>query len=101
MRITGQTPFTPELHISERLRCNAGGQFFAAPLSDDVIDDGTSNQKYGYSACSLMVLNKYFMGALFYHQESLQSCWVYRLVHPPSLTNLNMLPMIYNLFSTA
>lgn len=73
LRITGQTPFTPELHISERLRCNACGQFFTAPLSDDVIDDGTSNQKYGYSARSLMVLNKYFMGAPFYRQESLQA----------------------------
>jgi len=72
LRITGQTPFTPELHLSERLRCNACGQFFTAPLSDDVIADGDSNQKYGYSARSLMVLNKYFLGAPFYRQESLQ-----------------------------
>ena len=74
LRITGQTPFTPELHISERLRCNACGQFFTAPLAEDVINDGTSSQKYGYSARSLMALNKYFAGAPFYRQESLQSC---------------------------
>ena len=73
LRITGQTPFTPELHISERLRCNACGQFFTAPLAEDVINDGTSSQKYGYSARSLMALNKYFAGAPFYRQESLQS----------------------------
>ena len=73
LRITGQTPFTPELHISERLRCNACGQFFTAPLAENVISDGSSNQKYGYSARSLMVLNKYFMGTPFYRQESLQS----------------------------
>jgi hypothetical protein len=73
LRITGQTPFTPELHISERLRCNACGQFFTAPLSDEVLNDGSSNQKYGFSARSLMVINKYFMGSPFYRQESLQS----------------------------
>lgn len=73
LRISGHTPFTPELHISERLRCNACGQFFTAPLSEDIIEDGDNHQKYGYSARSLMALNKYFMGAPFYRQESLQS----------------------------
>lgn len=73
LRIKGQTPFTPELHLSERLRCNACGQFFTAPLSADVVADGDSDQKYGYSARSLMALNKYFSGAPFYRQESLQA----------------------------
>jgi len=66
LRIKGQTPFTPELHLSERLRCNACGQFFTASLSADVVADGDSAQKYGYSARSLMALNKYFAGAPFY-----------------------------------
>lgn len=73
LRITGQTPFVPELHLSERLRCNACGQFFTAPLPEDVLADGESNQKYGYSARTLMALNKYFSGAPFYRQETLQS----------------------------
>ena len=72
LRITGHTPFTPERHLSERLRCNACGQFFTAPLPDEVMADGDSNQKYGYSARSLMALNKYFAGAPFYRQASLQ-----------------------------
>ena len=72
LRITGHTPYTPELHIMERLRCNACGAFFTAPLPEDVVDDGERSQKYGYSARSLMALNKYFAGSPFYRQESLQ-----------------------------
>lgn len=72
LRITGKTPFTAQLHLSERLRCNACGQFFTADLSADVLADGEPDQKYGYSARSLMALNKYFAGAPFYRQESLQ-----------------------------
>ena len=72
LRITGQTPYTPELHLSERLRCNACGQFFTASLPEQVLADGHANQKYGYSARTLMALNKYFAGAPFYRQESMQ-----------------------------
>jgi len=72
LRVTGHSPFTPTLHLSERVRCNACGQFFTAPLSDEVSSDGESNQKYGYSARSLMAINKYFAGTPFYRQESLQ-----------------------------
>ncbi len=72
LRITGHTPYSPVLHVSERLRCNACGQFYTAPLSDEVISDGQRDQKYGYSARSLMALSKYFAGAPFYRQESLQ-----------------------------
>ncbi|MCP4933676.1 MAG: hypothetical protein GY927_05590, partial [bacterium] len=57
LRITGQTPFLPELHLSERLRCNTCGQFFTAPLPEAVLADGNSDQKYGYSARTLMALN--------------------------------------------
>jgi hypothetical protein len=73
LRVAGHSPFTPELHLSERLRCNTCGQFFTAPLPDDVLADGDSDQKYGYSARSLMAINKYFAGTPFYRQESLQS----------------------------
>ncbi len=34
--------------------------------------DGSSNQKYGYSARSLMGISKYYAGSPFYRQGSLQ-----------------------------
>jgi transposase len=72
LRVSGHSPFCSELHLSERLRCNACGQFFTASLPDDVLADGEAGQKYAYSARSLMALQKYFAGAPFYRQESLQ-----------------------------
>ncbi len=72
LRVSGHSPFCSELHLSERLRCNACGQFFTANLPDDVLADGEAGQKYAYSARSLMALQKYFAGAPFYRQESLQ-----------------------------
>ena len=71
LRITGQSPYQAERHILERLRCNACGTYFTAPLPDDVLKDGEANQKYGYSARALIALNKYYMGQPFYRQESL------------------------------
>lgn len=73
LRITGQSPFVPEQHVMERLRCNACGQYFTAQLPDEVINDGEPGQKYGYSARSLMALQKFFAGAPYYRQESLQA----------------------------
>lgn len=72
LRITGQTPFTPEQHILERLRCNACGAYFTANLPDEVLNDGNSNQKYGYSARALMAIYKYFAGLPFYRQGNIQ-----------------------------
>jgi transposase len=62
LRITGQSPFVPEQHVMERLRCNACGAYFTAPLAEDVRADGNAQQKYGYSARSLMAINKYYAG---------------------------------------
>lgn len=73
LRITGQTPFVPEQHVMERLRCNACGQYFSAKLPDEVLKDGEPGQKYGYSARSLMALHKFFAGAPYYRQESIQA----------------------------
>lgn len=73
LRITGQSPFVPEQHIMERLRCNACGQYFTAKLPDEVVEDGKPGQKYGYSARSLMALHKFFAGAPYYRQESIQA----------------------------
>lgn len=73
LRIAGHSPFKAEQHICERLRCNACGAYFTAALPKDLLNDGEAGQKYGYSARSLMVLQKYFAGAPFYRQESLQN----------------------------
>lgn len=73
LRITGQSPFVPEQHVMERLRCNACGQYFTAKLPSEVVEDGEPGQKYGYSARSLMVLHKFFAGAPYYRQESTQA----------------------------
>lgn len=72
LRITGQSPFIPEQHIMERLRCNTCGTYFTADLTKEVLNDGDSNQKYGYSARSLMAIYKYFAGLPFYRQGSIQ-----------------------------
>ena len=72
LRITGQSPFTPEQHIMERLRCNTCGAYFTANLPEAVLNDGDNKQKYGYSARSLMSIYKYFAGLPFYRQGSIQ-----------------------------
>jgi len=72
LRITGQSPFKPEQHVLERLRCNTCGAYFTAPLPEDVLTDGSSAQKYGYSARALMAIYKYFAGLPFYRQGSIQ-----------------------------
>lgn len=72
LRITGQSPFKPEQHVMERLRCNTCGAYFTASLPNEVLTDGVSNQKYGYSARSLMAIYKYFAGLPFYRQSSIQ-----------------------------
>lgn len=72
LRITGQSPFIPEQHIMERLRCNTCGVYFTASLSEEVLKDGSATQKYGYSARSLMSIYKYFAGLPFYRQNSIQ-----------------------------
>jgi len=73
LRITGQSPFTPEQHIMERLRCNTCGAYFTAKVSEEVLADGEVTQKYGYSARAIIAIAKYGMGSPFYRQESLQS----------------------------
>ena len=73
LRITGHGPYSAVNHVQARVRCNACGDYFKAPLPEDVVSDGGENQKYGYTARSLMALNKYFMGAPFYRQQSLQT----------------------------
>ena len=72
LRISGHSPFVPEQHVMERLRCNACGAYFTATLPDAVLADGEVGQKYGYSARALMAIHKYFAGLPYYRQGSLQ-----------------------------
>ena len=73
LRVTGSTPYTPVQHLSQRLRCNACQAYFTADLPKHVKDDGDSDQMYGFSARSLMAINKFNGGSPYYRQESLQS----------------------------
>ena len=72
LRISGQTPLICTQHLLERLRCNTCGAYFTAAVPEEVTQDGPIEQHYGYSARALMAINKYFGGAPFYRQQTLQ-----------------------------
>jgi transposase len=72
LRISGQTPLKSTQHLLERLRCNTCGAYFTADLPEAVLEDGPADQQYGYSARALMGIQKYFAGAPFYRQQTLQ-----------------------------
>lgn len=71
LRITGHARFEATRHVVEQLRCNACQLVYKAPLPKDVLDDGDANQKYGYSARSLMAIDKFYTGTPYYHQSNL------------------------------
>lgn len=73
IRITGHAPLSAEKHIMEQLRCNLCGTLMTAKLSDDILQDGARQQKYGYSARALMAISKFYMGSPYYRQENLQT----------------------------
>lgn len=73
IRIVGQPPLQSENHILGQLRCHLCGQVFTADLPAEVARDGNRYQKYGYSARTIMAINKCYMGNPYYRQESLQS----------------------------
>jgi transposase len=52
--------------------CAATGAYFTAQLPEAVQQDGPAEQTYGYSARALMAIQKYFAGAPFYRQQTLQ-----------------------------
>ena len=72
LRIIGQSPFVTEQHVMERLRCNACGVYFDAEVPEDVTQDGSPYQQYGFSARTLMAVGKFFSGNPYYRQGSLQ-----------------------------
>jgi hypothetical protein len=71
-RISGQSPLLCTLHILDRLRCNACGAYFTAPMTEDVLKDGPLEQTYGYSARAIMAIHRYYAGNPFYRQQTLQ-----------------------------
>jgi len=71
LRVTGHARFEAEKHIVEQLRCNACQEVYKAQLPEAVLEDGDANQLYGYSARTLMVIDKFFSGLPYYHQANL------------------------------
>jgi hypothetical protein len=73
IRVVGQPPLSSERHILEQLRCNLCGDVLTARLPADVAIDGDRHQQYGFSARTMMAINKFYMGSPYYRQESLQA----------------------------
>src|SRR3990167_4081769 len=71
LRVTGHARFEAEKHIVEQLRCNACQKVYQAPLPESVLEDGDAGQMYGYSARTLMAIDKFFSGLPYYHQANL------------------------------
>ena len=71
LRVTGHARYEATRHVVEQMRCNACQMIYKAPLPDTVLDEGDVNQKYGYSARSLMVIDKFYSGIPYYHQGNL------------------------------
>lgn len=71
LRITGHAPYEAIKHVTERFRCNACQEVYQSSLPAHVLADGKADQKYGYSARTLMALNKFYSGLPYYHQGNL------------------------------
>lgn len=71
LRVTGHARFESEKHVVEQLRCNACQEIYKAALPEAILEDGEANQMYGYSARTLMVIDKFFSGLPYYHQANL------------------------------
>ena len=71
LRISGSAPLEAVRHVVEQLECNLCGYVVSAPLPKEVLDDGSAQQQYGYSARSVMSIHKHFSGIPYYHQGTL------------------------------
>jgi len=71
LRVTGHARFEAEKHVVEQLRCNACLKVYQASLPASVLEDGDANQMYGYSARTLMAIDKFFSGLPYHHQANL------------------------------
>lgn len=73
IRIVGNEPLSSERHLSERLRCSSCGEIFTADLPAHVRADGRPGQKYGYSARTLLALNRFFAGVPYHRQQTVHN----------------------------
>lgn len=71
LRVSGHARYEAMRHVVEQMRCNACQVVYKAPLPDSVLEDGEADQKYGYSARSLMAIDKCYSGLAYYHQGNL------------------------------
>ncbi len=72
VRITGHAPLQVTIHVMEQLRCNACGKIFRAEPPEEVLADGPTGKRFGWSAVALIVLLKYAAGTPFFRQHVLQ-----------------------------
>ena len=79
LRVTGHARYEATRHVVEQMRCNACQMIYKAPLPDEVLADGDANQKYGYSARSLMVIDKFYSGTPYYHQSNLADIFGFQI----------------------
>ena len=73
LRITGDSPYSAHQHVCEQVRCGTCQEVFSAELPPELRADGEPGQMYGYSARTLMAIDKYYAGQPFYRQQSIQS----------------------------
>jgi hypothetical protein len=102
LRITAHAPYEAVKHVVESLRCNLCNEVFSASLPKEVLQDGASNQQYGYSARALMSLNKFFSGQGYYHQGNLSGLMGQRISASTNFDQCEYLandatPIIYQL----
>ena len=71
-RIVGHPPYSGERHVSEQLRCNGCGEIHRATLPPEVLADGEPGQTYGYSARTVMAIDKCFDANPFFRQQTVQ-----------------------------
>ena len=72
IRITGQAPLKATIHVIEQLRCNTCSKIFKAEVAPDLVKDGPTEQRFGYSARAMIAMQKYCAATPFYRQHMLQ-----------------------------
>ena len=69
INIEGTPIASAKKYLIEKLRCALCGELFVAPTPDDV----NPEKKYSESFAAMLMINKYFMAAPLYRQETLQN----------------------------
>jgi len=77
IRISGASPFEAKKHVVERFKCDLCNYVVSVDLPAVVTEDGSIDQRYGYSARSVMAIFKHFSGMPYFHQETLNDLFGY------------------------